>query len=374
MSDNHLHIISFNVPYPPNYGGVIDVFYKIKALHALGVKIQLHCFEYGRKIPEELAVFCESVHYYKRNTSFFAALTVKPYIVASRKSEKLMSNLLNDNYPILFEGLHSCFYLNDKRLKSRMKIFRESNIEHIYYLNLFRSEKNPLLKFYFLMAGIKLRFYQQVLKHADLMLVVSQNDTDYLQRKFNNKIVYLPSFHPNEHSTVKAGVGEYVLYHGNLSVPENEYAVTYLIKEVFNNIDIPLKIAGLNPSKRLQNLVAKYDHVELIANPDNDTMTELVQNAQINLLVTFQATGLKLKLLNTLYNGRFCLVNHHMLAGTGLDALCEIADTSETLKEKLLQLYVGEFDIDEVIRRQKLLQENFSNDLNAHRLIHLIFG
>ena len=32
MTENHLHIISFDVPYPANYGGVIDVFYRVKAL------------------------------------------------------------------------------------------------------------------------------------------------------------------------------------------------------------------------------------------------------------------------------------------------------------------------------------------------------
>ncbi len=32
MPDKYLHIISFDIPYPPNYGGVIDVFYKLKAL------------------------------------------------------------------------------------------------------------------------------------------------------------------------------------------------------------------------------------------------------------------------------------------------------------------------------------------------------
>ena len=36
------------MPYPPNYGGVIDVFYKIKSLHAIGIKIILHCFKYGK--------------------------------------------------------------------------------------------------------------------------------------------------------------------------------------------------------------------------------------------------------------------------------------------------------------------------------------
>ena len=33
----HLHIVSFNVPWPADYGGVIDVNYRIKALWASGV-------------------------------------------------------------------------------------------------------------------------------------------------------------------------------------------------------------------------------------------------------------------------------------------------------------------------------------------------
>ena len=46
--NKHLHIVSFDVPYPPDYGGAIDVYYKLKALHEEGIKIYLHCFEYGR--------------------------------------------------------------------------------------------------------------------------------------------------------------------------------------------------------------------------------------------------------------------------------------------------------------------------------------
>ena len=56
-----LHIVSFDVPFPPNYGGVIDVFYKIKALHKLGVKIILHTFDYGRGKPTELNNYCEEI-------------------------------------------------------------------------------------------------------------------------------------------------------------------------------------------------------------------------------------------------------------------------------------------------------------------------
>ena len=39
-----LHIVSFNVPWPANYGGVMDVFYRLRALSRAGLRIHLHCY------------------------------------------------------------------------------------------------------------------------------------------------------------------------------------------------------------------------------------------------------------------------------------------------------------------------------------------
>lgn len=181
MPDKHLHIISFSVPYPPNYGGVIDVYYKLLALHHAGIKTHLHCYEYDRGPAPELEEICEEVQYYPRKTGLSSAGSLKPYIVQSRQSEVLINNLLKDNHPVLFEGLHSCFFLDDKRLNGRIKIYRESNIEHQYYFNLFKAEYKPGPKMYYLIEALKLRFYEKVLHHADLMLVVSESDTQYLK-------------------------------------------------------------------------------------------------------------------------------------------------------------------------------------------------
>jgi len=103
-------------------------------------------------------------------------------------------------------------------------------------------------------------------------------------------------------------------------------------------------------------------------------MFDLIRNAHVNVLVTFQATGLKLKLLNTLYNGRFCLVNEKMLNGTGLNELCEIANTPGEQKEKLKVLFGEKFEGDEIMRRRKILDECYSNDKNAEWLIELVFN
>ena len=41
MTENHLHIVTLDVPYPADYGGVVDLFYKLQSLHQLGIKIHL---------------------------------------------------------------------------------------------------------------------------------------------------------------------------------------------------------------------------------------------------------------------------------------------------------------------------------------------
>jgi len=375
MPENHLHIVSFSVPYPANYGGVIDVFYKLKALHKAGIKIHLHCFQYDRPEAPELNSWCESVNYYPRESGFSAQLTLKPYIVESRQSEALLKNLLADEYPILFEGLHSCYYINHLALQGRKLIYRESNLEHDYYFNLFKSEKNIGKKAFFLLESLKLRNYQKQLKFATKMLVVSQTDCDYLALQFPGKdVVYLPSFHGNSEVKSIPGKGDHVLYHGNLSVGENTKAAEYLVKKVFNNLQVPLKIAGLNPPESLKKLVSGYKNVELIPNPSQDVMEALIRNAQINVLVTFQATGLKLKLLNTLYNGRWMLVNREMLAGTGLESLCEIAGDANEMKKMITSLFNTEFDQTQLLARKELLQKRFSDEENAGKLIEEIWG
>lgn len=374
MPEKHLHIVSFDVPFPANYGGVIDVFYKLVALKKAGVKIHLHCFDYGRGKASQLNDLCEEVHYYPRKTGFATNISLKPYIVNSRKSDALIENLLHDDYPILFEGLHSCYFIHDVRLKNRFKIYRESNIEHHYYYHLFKSEKNPGKKAFFLLESFRLAQYQKVLKFADLMLVVSQSDTDYLQHAFpDNKVVYLPSFHPNDDFSVIPGKGEYVFYHGKLSVTENYKAAEYLITRIFSSGPHKLIIAGMDPPEHLRKLCEGLPNVSLMINPDDETMFSLIQNAQANILITFQATGLKLKLLNTLYKGRFCLVNSKMVQGTGLGELCWVADKDEDLKIALDEIFVKTFDISEVESRRKLLIRNYSNAENARKLIDLVY-
>ena len=373
--DKYLNIISLNIPWPANYGGVLDIYYKMKALHECGVKIILHCFEYESPRTSELEKICHEVHYYKRRTGLLPNLTYLPYNVYGRKDKNLIKNLLKNDYPILFEGLHSCYYLSDKRLRNRFKIFRECNIEHDYYNALSHSTDNIIKKSFFKLEGLRFRLFQKNVKWADLIISVSTTDADYLRKVFpENKVEFIPCFHANEKITTLTGKSNYILYHGKLSVPENEKAVLFLIKNVFCKLKHKCIVAGMDPSDDIYKAASYYNNIEIIPNPEQNKMEELISKAQIHTLVTFQDTGLKLKLLNSLFGGRHTLVNTLMLAGSGLDSLCRIANTPEEMVSECNRLMEIPVDEKTIAQREKLLFPAFSNYEQAKKLIKMIYG
>lgn len=370
-TDRHLHVIAFDVPYPANYGGVIDVFYRVKALSEAGVKVHLHCFEYGRGAAEVLNR-CHEVKYYKRDTSFWKQFCREPYVVASRRSEALTQDLLQDGYPILCEGLHTTAILCDPRFKGRKIFVRAHNVEHDYYRLLAASEPTFWKRWYYRLESRKLQRYEAVLGHAAGIFAITQADADHFNRHYGHTVL-VPGFSALSRVCSETGRGDYVLYHGNLSVAENKKAAEWLVENVFAKLEVPCVVAGLNPPDRLRKLCDQYLHVSLKANLSDGEMMDLIRNAQINVMVTDQPTGLKLKLLNSLYNGRFCLVNPEMVRGTDLGQLCVVADTPEQFVAEINRLMKKDFTQDDIIERDDALKDLYQNDNNAQTLIGSIF-
>lgn len=369
-----LHVISFDVPYPANYGGAIDVFYKLKALKEIGVEVVLHCFVYGGRGPAvELEDVVQEVNYYKRKSRLVSIFSNKPMIVKSRESEKLNDRLKQDNHPILMEGIHSSGLLQNKLVEDRVTAVRMHNVESAYYEELARSETDIVQKQYYKDEAKKLRDYEKTLSKADHILAISQPDTEYF-RTFYKQTSYLPAFHSNDKVTAKAGSGLYCLYHGNLSVNENKLAAAWLIKEVFAGLDVPLIIAGSKPSKTLIELVHKHPEVRLIADPSEEKMNELIQEAHIHVLPTFQRTGIKLKLLNALHRGRHLLVSPSMVDNTGLEKLCVIQRKPDDWKLAISELMLQSFTDASIAERTILLNGLFDNRTHAELLKNLLYA
>jgi hypothetical protein len=371
LSDKHLHIVSFDIPYPADYGGVIDVYFKLIALFNEGVKVHLHCFEYGRSPAPVLEEYCEEVHYYHRSTSKALLLHGLPYVVVSRRSEEMVERLMADDHPILFEGLHSCYHLGDNRLVGRKRLVRTHNVEHQYYGALAEAEENAFKRTYFQREAAKLEKYEPVLSEADELLCISMNDLAYFKH-YVGKGVLVPAFHSNTTVRIPTGIGNGVLYHGNLAVAENDRAARFLVDEVLAGSTIPLTVAGSNPSSRLKKSVSERPNTFLVTDVGPDQIRDLVMQAQVNVLPTFQATGIKLKLLQCLFAGRHIVCNTPMVQDTGLEGLCHVHDNPKEILAAIEHRMDKPVTEEESAARSKALDGSFSNAHGAQIIKELL--
>ena len=370
-----INIVSFDVPFPSNYGGVIDVYNKLVWLNKLGVKIHLHCFKNARTSSSKLNDLCEKVYYYERKTGLFSHLSFLPFTVKSRISNSLANNLLSNDFPILFEVLNTCFLLKDNRFTNRLKIYRHSNIEHDYYNELSKSEANILKKIYLKIEAFKLKRFETILNYSNLILAVNYKDNLYFKSKYPQvKSIYLPSFHPHNDLAILNGKGQYILFHGNLSVSENYEAAVWLITNVFSKISFDCLIAGLNPPQFLIDLISKFKNIKLKINPSEEDLSLLILHAHIHVLYTSQETGLKLKLLNVLFNGRFIICNSKLLSGTDISSTIslKVSEDANSFIENINYL-MSQFYSEKMIEERSNQILTFNNKSNVKKLIESVF-
>lgn len=372
VKEKRLHIVCFDIPYPANYGGAIDVYYRIKALAEAGVGIVLHCTYKGELTHyAELENLCEKVYYYPRTISLCHLLGRLPMAVVGRPNKEVLLNLQQDDAPILYEGLVSCGTMDAPELDNRKKYFRECNVEHDYYRALAQASHNLRNKVYYLVEAGRLQRFEKVLEMADGIFALAHQDEAHFAKRFPKvKTIYVPCFHAQDTVSCPEGMGKGILYHGNLRVEENIKAAEYILREIAPKLpEIPFTIAGMGADK----LRTYSNNVTMVSQPNEKAMAQLVRDAQVHLLVTFQATGLKLKLLNVLYEGRHVVCNPEMVCGTELSKLCHIGADTEQLIAQCKAHYQRHFTNDVIQERQNKLQL-FDNRQLAAVLIETIYA
>jgi len=370
--DKHINIVAFDNPYPPTYGGVIDVYYKLNALAKQGIKIHLHYYSNKNDIALDIKNICEEIFIYKRETGLIGHFSIHPYIVQSRNSEELIKNLSDNNHPILFEGLHTTYPALKVESIRKRSIIRHHNIEHDYYLGLYKSEKNILHRLYYLIESFKLKSYLNKVNDVTCHLTISDADAEKLITFGFKNIKVIPPFHSFENENWeenRQGTEPYVLYHGNLNVAENLAAAEYLIDHVFNDNTIKYVIAGSSKDNYLKKRVKS--NIEIIKNPTKEEINKLIANARVIALPTFQSTGVKLKLIDSLFKGQHVIVNESMIAGFPTPELTLLAKTTEEMKALIKEYLSKPFTSEEKQNRIHKLNLHFNNKKNAEQIIEV---
>ena len=348
---------------------MIDIYYRIKALHELGVKIHLHCFEYGRGQSNGLTEFCEAVHYYPRKRRLLDAIKRLPFIVASRRDKTLLENLEDIEAPILFEGLHTTAFLSELRLKHRIKMVRAHNIEHEYYSLLAHNAKGWKRRFFF-KESHKLANYEPVLKHANHIFAIKEPDAKHFEKYGRTVSVLPPCFELNSSSEIN-GTKPLVLFHGNLAIIENSHAMVWICENILPIEGVEFVFAGKSPSPQLKTL-AESKGAKLIDTPDSEEMNRLIKEARVHLLPTKMRTGVKLKLLNALQGSGYIIASNEMVEGTGLEEFVTIAGESSEWTKEIKEMIVDELDSELLRKRHQHLLLHYSPIETCKEILTLI--
>jgi hypothetical protein len=362
-------MVCLDVPFPADYGGAIDMYYRIQALKELGFELKLHFFEYGRGRHKELEAFGD-VFYYKRKRSIWQVFSKRPFIVQSRKNKQLLERLLHDKAPILFEGIHTTWFLEHPDIQKRTTLVRMHNVEHEYYSGL-GKQSSFLKKIFFQLEASKLKSYQSILSNCTAILAIKDKEAEQLSM-LNPNVHVLPASFPKLEGKFTP-TKRFAFFHGHLAVPENAQAVVYLLKTLAGVItkEFTLVIAGKNPSKKLIQFCSKHG-VSLIVNPSEKQLDQLIQEAHIHVLHTENASGIKLKLLSCLYSSGHILVNPKMVEGTPLDEYCVVYENAKDLKMHFLGLRNSTLSRESFEQRKTFIQSHFNNVKNCMIIQNLL--
>lgn len=373
MIEKVIHLVSFDVPFPPVYGGIIDVYGRLSALKKAGYYVILHAFSYreGTELQAEPSIYNE-VYFYKRDTSVLKQLSSTPYIVNSRINRELIRNIAKREGIVLLEGLHNAWLLNEPELANRFKIVRLHNIEHEYYRSLATNTTFGIKKLFFLLESFRLKMYEKIVNKADLLVTISVTDSSYFGKNFPDKnILCLPPFHIHDTLKSKTGKGRYAVFFANLSVPENEAAVTEILHKWKTSINYPLVVAGKNPSLELKKQFTG-DAATLIENPSVSEMNELIQNAAFSVVWGKSESGSKLRLFDAMYLGRHILVHTSIAPQKYTEGSLYTFFNMNSLAEKVEILINKEFTEKDMELRKELLSTFQGNEFSVNLLTQVI--
>jgi hypothetical protein len=368
-----LHIISFNYPYPPSYGGIIDVYYKIKALSDLGIKIHLHCFtdQIPDKIDPEVKEITENIFFYKKKKNPLLYFSQTPFAAAIRDSQTLLTNLEKIKAPVFFEGLQTTSIIRFLRKNDHKLYLRYHNNETEYYKGLSLSEKNIFKKIIYRIESLKYTGYQKkLLKRFETVFCLSEKEYREVQTYSENaQLIHI--FHGNQTVKQLDKKGNYFLFHGDLTTADNKRALNETI-DLFKTLpQYKLVVASDRASEDIKRKISEVKNISLTPIQTTEKLHDLLENAHGNILISYQNSGTKVKLFNTLYNSRFVMINGNITDDPVLTNLCLYGADMNEIRQHIITS--AEKDYHDTENRKKILENTHSDIAKAEEMIKVIF-
>jgi hypothetical protein len=346
----------------------------IKALSQEGILIHLHLFQESGSLHQDVEGQVTELQFYKRNQGHKGFSFSTPYSIGSRADDNLKRNLEKDPYPILFEGIESTYFLNKGYFKKRMTLVR---LQDLQSQKTGTSRKlqpkgiNKIISYY--ENKLRRSYQKEILKKHRCILTSYKLNEELNSYGIGAKTIFVPQFVGMASAMGLEGNGNFCLFHGKLSDKATEDAAIWLLNNVFNVLEVPLVVAGENPSAALEDAAHKKMHTCIVANPGEREMMELIKKAQLHVIPSFIPNGSKNAILQSIVMGRHILINDDNKNGMEFSMVCHQAAEPTAYIQKINELFEAPFTQDEIEKRHCFLHREFNDKKYVGQLIKLLY-
>ncbi len=359
----NLHIISPHAPKALENIFSHDLYFLIQELKLQGIAITLHIPFLEQIDPKTYESTNQLYRYQNSNESNSGE-------VSFQFIHEALENLQTSDGPILFYGnLQSFIHLKNKVAGKRKLFYRQIINEVQNTKELAQLQPWGLHKIKTYLKINQLNALVQKLDDSDIHCLVDQTTSSDL----NTCKTEIPFFAGMPFAFFQESNGSFCLFHGNLDEKENEYAAFWLLKHVFNTLEIPFVIAGANPSEELEKAAHLRMHTCLVANPTNSELHELIKKAQVNLLPTFVSKRKDMNLYRCLNLGKHILTNNKGVPSHFRNESITITESPDNFIKKIPQLFEQRFGEENHNKRMDILNNLYQDQISAQKLIRLLF-
>ncbi len=379
-------VIASDFPYPPNHGGRVDIFERLKVLKEL--KFEIYLISTVKISPsndeliymDKLLVRSFILH---RKQSFVALFSLKPYQVTSRNNIDDIDIILNSVKDIKFNACiiegHYCLEIYDKISNNctiNQSFLRVHNDETKYFCELAKSTKNILKKIFYYVESLKFTFLEKYFFKKNIISACLHISSDELI-KYKNKYsflehIFLPaSVDIKEFVTYKKNNDKTVLFIGSLFMSNNIEGLMWYLRNVHNKLcrlhsDYKLIIAGNTKGIRINSFIEtinKFKYIDFYDSPDN--LDYLYEQSMIFINPMLSGAGVKLKTINAVKYGLPIVSTKIGNEGTGLinkqDIL--VAEDEQSFFDNIILLLSDEVEREKIVNNSQLYIKNTYNQI-----------
>jgi hypothetical protein len=347
LNKKKILVVTGFFPFPTFFGGVFDIWERIKGLHNMGYDIDLLYTSKSHPLEEHIAhvsFYVKTIFEVKRNNSLIYLFSKEPLQTVSRRL--LEEVTLNEFYDlVILESENVGRVLSNKSLKVKSIALRVHNNESVYFKNLADSTNKPLKKIYYLLDSIKYKFYsKKIFKRVDKLWFISFEE-QLKHHSFLNKSIHLPPPINQGFVTQKLD-NKNVLFIGSLFMDNNMEAIEWYLKNVHevilsNNKDYKFIICGSTGDYQKSYFDKKfknYSNIKLIL--DVIDLKEIYANSSIFINPMQHGAGVKIKSINAIVNGLPLVSTTIGSEGIGFEEekMFLLADTPKDFSNKILEL------------------------------------